>query len=183
MKKNIYKFCLCGFFAALTAIGAFIKIPLPLVPFTLQALACFLSGVLLGARYGFISQFIYLSVGLIGIPVFTNGGGITYVFQPTFGYLIGFMIASFLIGFILKNKKKNFKNILIACILGLIVLYVIGIIYMYLISNFYLGKQMSIWKVIYVGGIVSLPGDLLVCLLTSLISVKIIPILKKQGLY
>lgn len=81
---------LCGLFAALTAIGAFIKIPLPppLVPFTLQFLFCALAGVLLGSKVGALSQLIYVLVGLVGIPVFTEGSGLHYVVKPTFGYLI-----------------------------------------------------------------------------------------------
>lgn len=75
---------LVAMFAALTAIGAFIKIPIPYVPFTLQFLFCAFAGMILGARLGALSQIIYVAIGLAGIPVFTEGGGIGYVFKPTF---------------------------------------------------------------------------------------------------
>ena len=96
---------LVALFAALTAIGAFIKIPIPYVPITLQVLFCAYSGLLLGARRGLYSQLLYLAVGLIGIPIFTNGGGPAYVLQPTFGYLVGFALCSYIIGKVTENVK------------------------------------------------------------------------------
>lgn len=68
---------LCGMFAALTAAGAFIQIPVPFMDyFTLQFLFVLLAGMLLGPRYGSISMGIYVLVGLAGVPVFAAGGGI-----------------------------------------------------------------------------------------------------------
>ena len=72
-KLNTKSLILCSLFAALIAVGAFIKIPIPVVPFTLQVLFTTLAGLLLGPRLGAISVGIYLLVGLIGIPVFTQG--------------------------------------------------------------------------------------------------------------
>lgn len=82
---------LCALFAALIAVGAFIKIPIPGVPFTLQVLFTTLAGLLLGSRMGAVSVAIYIILGLAGVPIFTGGGGIGYVVYPTFGYLIGFL--------------------------------------------------------------------------------------------
>ena len=76
---------LIGLFAALIVAGAFIKIPIPYVPFTLQFLFILFAGMLLGKRLGLLSQVVYLLIGLTGAPVFTNGGGPGYVLQPTFG--------------------------------------------------------------------------------------------------
>ena len=66
---------LCALFTALSAIGAFIRIPVPLVPFTLQITFTTLAGLLLGSKKGAISVAVYVLMGLIGIPVFTQGGG------------------------------------------------------------------------------------------------------------
>ena len=74
-----------GLFTTLIILGAFIKIPVPVIPFTLQFLFVSLAGLLLGAKYGGLSVFIYAALGLAGLPVFTAGGGITYVVFPTFG--------------------------------------------------------------------------------------------------
>ncbi len=84
-------------------------------------------------------------VGLLGIPVFTQGGGPSYVFQPTFGYLIGFIFGAYIIGKITENLKSiNIKNLFLAGILGLLVIYLFGVSYMYVIYNFYLGDAMSL---------------------------------------
>ena len=65
----------CGLFTALIAVGAFIKIPVPVVPFTLQYLFTMLAGLLLGARLGSLSVFAYMVLGLAGLPIFTESGG------------------------------------------------------------------------------------------------------------
>ena len=77
---------LCALFTALSAIGAFIRIPVPLVPFTLQITFTTLAGLLLGSKKGAISVAVYVLMGLIGIPVFTQGGGFSYVLKPSFGF-------------------------------------------------------------------------------------------------
>lgn len=82
---------LFALFTALIAIGAFIRIPVPFCPFTLQLLFTTLAGLLLGSRRGAASVAVYVFLGTIGLPVFTSGGGPSYIFQPTFGYLLGFI--------------------------------------------------------------------------------------------
>ena len=94
-------------FSALIAVGAFIKIPLGVVPLTLQLFFVILAGLLLGARLGFIAVFTYVAIGLLGIPVFTRGGGIGYVLQPTFGYILGFCFAAFVAGLIVEKSAKK----------------------------------------------------------------------------
>ena len=169
-------------FASLTAVGAFIKIPLPIVPFTLQYFFCALGAMILGSKKGALSQSLYVLMGLIGIPIFTQGGGIQYIFNLTFGYLVGFILGAFVIGKIAENTKKitNIK-ILIACILGLIIIYLFGVIHMYIIYNFYLGEVVGIWKIINIGILAFLPGDLILSLMISIVGVKVIPVLRRLG--
>jgi biotin synthase len=85
----------CGLFAALIAVGAFIKIPGPIVPFTAQFLFVNLAGILLGKKGGALAVGVYIALGLIGIPIFAEGGGIGYVLNPKFGYLIGFFVGAY----------------------------------------------------------------------------------------
>ena len=85
----------CGLFTALIAVGAFIKIPIPVVPFTLQYLFTMLAGLLLGSRLGTVSVLSYMLLGLAGLPIFSEGGGLWYVFKPSFGYIIGFAVGTF----------------------------------------------------------------------------------------
>lgn len=172
---------LCGLFTALIAIGAFIRIPVPVVPFTLQFLFTMLAGILLGGRYGAISVAIYVLLGLMGLPVFTEGGGPGYIFQPTFGYLIGFIIASGVTGSIInKTTIPSYKRLLSANFIGLIIVYAFGLIYCYFISNFYLGKAVSAWVVFLYGFILAVPGDIVLCIIAAVIGKKILPIINSN---
>ena len=89
---------LCAMFVVLIAAGAWIKIPVPVVPFTLQYLFTMLAGILLGGRRGALAVCVYLALGLAGLPIFAQGGGLSYLLQPSFGYLIGFAAGAFVTG-------------------------------------------------------------------------------------
>ncbi|MEY9973823.1 biotin transport system substrate-specific component [Lysinibacillus sp. RC46] len=151
-RQSTLSLVMIAMFAALTAIGAFIKIPLPVVPFTLQIVFVFLAGSLLGSRNGLQSQLVYMGVGLVGLPVFTQGGGITYVLQPTFGFLIGFALAALVIGFMIERvdtpTKKHFIG---ANIVGLFIIYAVAVPYLYVSLNFWLHMKTS-WSHIFVVG-------------------------------
>ncbi len=170
-------------FAALTAIGAFIKIETPFVPFTLQYLFCAYSGVLLGFRKALYSQLLYVGIGLIGLPVFTKGGGPAYVFQPTFGYLIGFIVCAAFIGwFVEKNKTLTFANILLPVLGGLMLVYVCGVPYLYGIVNLYLGKAMPFSAAIAAGFTPYIVPDLMMSVLVAVTALRVVPILRRSGL-
>lgn len=183
MKFKTKDMILVALFAALTAIGAFIKIPTPLVPFTLQYLFCAYSGILLGAKGGLYSQLLYLGVGLVGFPVFTQGGGPTYIFQPTFGYIIGFSICSYIIGKLTEKLDKITLTGLLGPILaGMSVVYSCGIIHLYLIMNFYLGKTMSFKAAVIAGLFPFVFSDLIYSVIIALTATAIVPSLRKLGL-
>ena len=170
-------------FAALTAVGAFIKIPLPYVPITFQIFFCLLAGILLGAKLGMASQIVYLAVGLCGIPVFTYGGGPAYVLNPTFGYLLGLSVCAFVVGKLVERMKKiTITKLLGISIIGILIIYAIGVPYLYLIKNLYLDSQTSLWTVLYYGFISTIPGDIIKCYLAALIGSRLIPILKNKNL-
>ena len=82
-------------FAALTAVGAFIRIPLGYSSITLQTFFTAMAGCVLGPWYGALSQLVYVALGLVGLPIFTQGGGIGYLMQPTCGFLIGLIPMAF----------------------------------------------------------------------------------------
>ncbi len=162
--NKIKKMILVSLFAALTAVGAYIKIPGPPVPFTLQIFFVLLSGLLLGSKAGFASQALYILIGLIGIPVFADGGGFSYVLNYKFGYLLGFAAAAFIIGLI-NEKLFTGKNYLIkymaASFAGLLACYAIGIGYMYLILKYVNSSSPQISALITKGFIIFLPWDML----------------------
>ncbi|MEY8763117.1 MULTISPECIES: biotin transporter BioY [Clostridium] len=165
---------LISIFAALTAIGAFIRIPIPFVPFTLQWLFCALSGIVLGARLGALSQILYVSMGLIGIPIFTEGGGLSYIFKPTFGYLIGFIVASYVIGKLYSKIQKNsFVKSLLCVLSGLFFVYLFGVLHLYLIYNLYLGDRKTMGWAVFYGFIICVGGDLLISVSVAFLSLKL----------
>jgi biotin transport system substrate-specific component len=181
MKITIKEMILTALFAALTAVGAFIKVPLPYIPFTLQYFFCAFAGIFLGARLGAVSQILYIIIGLIGIPVFTEGGGPSYVLKPTFGYLIGFIAAAWAIGKILQNDTKpSILKLIAAQIAGLVPMYVIGVIYLYFISNVYLKKGMPFTMAVKFGFIPFIGADLVKIIAAALIAYKVVPLLKKS---
>lgn len=174
---------LVALFAALTAIGAFIRIEIPFVPFTLQPFFMALAGILLGSRLGGLSQLVYLLVGLAGMPVFTKGGGPAYVFQPTFGYLIGYVFAAYIIGKITeKYRDLNFIKVFFATVVGLFLVYLIGVPYLYLISKYYLNDPKTVEWAVVNGFVIFVAKDLFLCGIIALNAPKILSILRKTGL-
>ena len=180
MNLSIQDKVLIAVFAALTSIGAFIRIPIPYVPFTMQFFFCSISGIVLGSKKGALSQLLYIFIGLIGIPVFTKGGGPQYILQPTFGYLIGLILASYIIGKVVELKSNDFKNLFLANIFGIACIYVIGVTYFYLINKFYLGINMSIRVAIYNGLLLTFPGDIIKSILTASIGVRLLNTIKSK---
>ena len=182
MKFNVKSIVLCSLFAALAGVGAFIKIPIPYVPISLQSFFTTLAGLLLGAHLGATSVAIYVIIGLLGIPVFTQGGGLAYILQPTFGYLLGFILGAFITGKIMENKKVSFLRSLIACLFGLIAIYAVGVPYFYIIANYFIGKPIGVLPLLSVGFLSTLPGDIIKCLVCALLATKLIPIIRKGNL-
>lgn len=177
---NVKNMILCALFVALIAIGAFIKIPVPVCPFTLQLLFTALAGLLLGARLGFTAVTVYVVVGLIGIPVFTQGGGPSYVLQPTFGYLIGFAIGSYVIGLLTeKIARPSLMRLLTVNFINLFIVYLFGMVYVYAINEFYLNTSIGIWPLFLYCFILVVPGDIVLCIIAALIGRKLIPIVRK----
>ncbi len=182
MKSNRTKnMMLCALFVALIAVGAFIRIPVPVVPFTLQYLFTMLAGLLLGGKRGFIAVCIYIFLGLIGLPIFASGGGIGYVFQPSFGYIIGFAVGAFVTGVIAnKSDKPGYKRLLAANFIGLGIVYLLGMIYYYLISIFYLGTPIGLWPLFLYCFILAVPGDILLCIAGAILGKRLIPLIKTE---
>lgn len=164
---------LFGLFTALIAAGAFIRIPVPVCPFTLQLLFTTLAGLLLGSRQGALAVALYVALGLAGVPVFTEGGGPSYIFQPTFGYLIGFIAGAWLTGRIRESWGGSFVQVLAANLTGLAAVYLFGMIYVYLIGNYYLGTPIGVWTVILYCFLLAVPGDLCLCVLAAVLEKRL----------
>ncbi len=121
-------------FAALTAFGARFEVWQYPVPYTLQTMFVLLAGAFLGKRNGALSQFLYLGVGAIGLPVFAAGGtlGIARIIGPTGGYLLAFPIAAFIVGYLIENRK-SYLGILGSMAAGLFIIFALGTIHLHFV--------------------------------------------------
>lgn len=176
----------CGMFTALIAVGAFIKIMIPLgifqVTFSLQFLFALLAGLLLGSKAGGISVLIYLVTGLIGIPIFAHGGGPGYLMRPTFGFLIGFAAAAVIAGSINeKYKKVTFPKMLFACFVGEMAYYACGLIYYFFMFNYVLTNDVPIGvaELFSVWFLSTVVPDFALCILATVMALRLGPILNK----
>jgi len=141
MKKipDTRQMILCAVFAAMTGAGALIAFPLPIspVPVTLQNFFVLLSGALLGAYSGAVSQLIYLAMGIMGLPVFAKGSaGPGVLMGPTGGYLAGFVPASFFVGLLLeKTRSRSLSVISGTMVFGLAVIYIFGTLWLMFVTR------------------------------------------------
>ena len=158
------RMALCSLFTALIAIGAFLQIPLPNFDyFTLQFFFVLMAGMLLGARLGALSAALYVLIGLLGIPVFAAGGGISYVLRPSFGFLLGFIVTAFFSGW---------KTCFLAVLAGLLATYGIGLAYKYVILNYYTGTEISFSLLLLSCFPLDLPKDILCSILAAYVALR-----------
>lgn len=151
---------LAGLFTALTAMGAFLRIPLGLTAITLQTFVTVMAGIVLGARWGMLSQAAYVVLGLVGLPIFLLGGGPGYVLQPSFGFLLGLIPCAGITGALAGGGRRP-GRIVLACVLGECAMYLVGVPHLYGICNLYLGRGLSLETVVTTGMLLYLPGDAL----------------------
>jgi len=135
---KIYKMVFAALFAALIAVGAYIKIPTAPVPITLQTFFVLLSIVILGRKWGTICIIVYLLVGFANFPVFAGGSsGLGVLIGPTGGYLYSFVIVALLIGsFSEKITKPNPIKIFAVSICGSLLILLIGTIHLAYVNNY-----------------------------------------------
>lgn len=170
---------LSAMLAALTAIGAFIRVPAGYTSFTLQVFFTLTAGILLGPYYGMLSQIIYVLLGLAGLPIFTEGGGLMYVAKPGFGFLLGLIPAAFVTGLLTKKLGCTFGKLILSCLCGLAVLYLVGLPYLYCIITFVLGSSMSVGTLLWSYCAIFLPFDGAKILVASLLGAKLAPQLSR----
>ena len=175
-RSTVLPLVLTALFAALTAIGAFLRIPAGEISFTLQVFFTSMAGILLGPWWGAASQVVYVLLGLIGLPIFTQGGGLSYLMQPTCGFLIGLIPTAWLIGLLTAKRELRPLRTAAACLAGLAMLYAVGLPYMAVILNGYMGKGMDVSAILWAGMLPFLPGDMLKIAVTALLA----PLLQKR---
>jgi biotin transport system substrate-specific component len=166
---------LASLMAALTAVGAYIHVPIGPVPIVLSTLFVLLAGLLLGSRWGLTSMGLYLLVGAIGIPVFAGGkGGFAHFFGPTGGYLFGYVLASWITGFISERARGLLILDIFAVLVGSLAIYGLGIPWLKMVT------QLSWPKTLMVGVVPFLIGDAVKASVAIILARAIRPVLKRQ---
>jgi biotin transport system substrate-specific component len=131
--------------AALMTAGAYISIPVGPVPIVLQNMFVFLAGLLLGSRWGLASVGVYLLAGACGLPVFAGGmGGIGRIIGPTGGYLIGYLPAVFIVGYISGKGAARVSYDILAMICGTLILYTCGVTWLKTLTAMTWSKTLAI---------------------------------------
>lgn len=170
----------CALFTALVAAGAFLSIPMPSgVPISLQFLFTNLAGVLLGRKKGLTSILVYIILGLIGIPIFTAGGGIGYIFKPSFGYILGFAGGTWLAGYISEKGKGTVMTYIWAGFADMAVVFTVGLFYFNTIMTYYIGTPIDTKTLFVTGFLMFAPADIIYCILSGFLAKRLQPVLKK----
>lgn len=161
-------------FAALTAVGALISIPLQPVPIVLSNLFMSLAAAFLGGPLGALSQVIYILIGALGLPVFSGGkAGIGVLFGPTGGYLIGYIVGAYLIGTLVRLRNApGFAWIAFSMTAGLCVVYAIGVLQLTYVAD------LSLEKALTVGALPFLPGDAVKIAAATFLTLKLRDIIR-----
>ncbi len=161
--------------AALTAVGAYLSIPIGPVPIVLQNMFVLLSGLLLGSRWGLASVGVYILAGACGLPVFAGGlGGISRLIGPTGGYLLGYLPAVYVIGLITEKIKQNIVFDVIAMICGCIIIYACGVTWLKILTG------MTWSKTLMVGMYPFVIGDVLKIAAAAIIAKGLRPVIMKN---
>jgi biotin transport system substrate-specific component len=169
-------------FTGLTCIGGFIRIPLAPVPITLQTLFVYLAGISLGPWPGMLSQYLFLIIGLIGIPVFAHGSGPAYLFQPTFGYLLAFPLAAWVTGAIARRVQLvsfSVWALFPAMFAGMGVIFAMGYLGLVLNLHWIAGKTVRFIPLLWSGVLLFIPGEIMKMILAGYMAKKMFSLIPK----
>lgn len=123
---SLLDMAMVSMFVGVVSICAWITILLP-VPFTMQVFGVYTAVGVLGVRKGSLCVFVYLLLGLVGVPVFSGfQGGIAYLFGSTGGFLLGFLPASVVTGFLIRKGKNSVLSLSVSMGIGQLICYLFG---------------------------------------------------------
>lgn len=148
---------------SLLIISAQFSIPIGPIAISLQTFVVLIIGLILSTRQAVLTTVLYLVVGLIGLPVFTQAmGGPHSIILPSFGFILSFTPAVWGMSKVRNmNSTHQVNNYVIAVLLGNLIIYLVGIAYMAFILIVYLGNEMSFWKILSIGMLPFIPGDII----------------------
>lgn len=183
-RNKTFDLTLGAMFVALTAIGANMTSIAPFlviggVPITLQTFFAVLAGLVLGSRLGAFTMFVYMMLGLAGVPVFAQfKGGVAMALSPTFGFILSFILVAYVAGKIIEYKKSTSAYI-IAALIATAINYLIGTNWMYAAYQLWFAAPEAVsYQLAWLWMIVPLPKDIALAILAGLFAVR----LKKYGL-
>ncbi len=163
--SNIKEMTKSAIFCTLLCIGAFIKIPFPNMPMTMQMFFVLLGAVVLRPTTVLLSVALYIALGFAGLPVFSQGGGLSYVMVPSFGYILGFLPAVYF-----GAKTKSLIKALAVCILWV---YAVGLSYFWALTGALSGDFKIFIHIIKVYIPAMLPKDILSAALAAIVAKRL----------
>lgn len=179
VKLSARDLVLTGLSIALITVGAYARITLFVVPFTLQLVFVMLIALAFGHKVGFLSTSLYTVMGLLGIPIFSKGGGLGYIASPSFGYIMGFVACAFVIGYLAGPNKLSgtpaslLGKTFLVTLLGLLIVYTFGVSYWFLLEKIMIQSGASLFEIAYKGAVLFVPKDLFLCLIVSMVGPKL----------
>ncbi|MFC3209961.1 biotin transporter BioY [Planomicrobium okeanokoites] len=169
-------------FSALMAIGANLTSFLIIggVPITLQTFFAILAGLLLGSKLGAASMVVYAFIGLAGVPVFAKfSGGMDTIISPTFGFIVSFILLSYVVGLI-AEKFPTRKGFVAAALAGLAINYLFGTNWMYAAYKLWFAAPEGFtYMMAWAWMVPPLPKDLILAVLAGLFGFRLKPIIRK----
>jgi biotin transport system substrate-specific component len=158
---SLRKKMLVSLFAALLCVSSYIVIPIGPVPITFQVLFVLLAGAVLGAEMGALSVVIWILLGAFGLPVFAGGkAGPMVLIGPTGGYLPGFVICAWVVGFLTRKDSSSRLRTAVAMLVGLGIAYIVGLAGFMASFAFFLQKPMSLQQALTIAVFPFIPLDL-----------------------
>ncbi|MDP4133770.1 MAG: biotin transporter BioY [Bacillota bacterium] len=177
-KSKIYQMTIIGVMAAVICILGPLSIPIGVVPVTFTNLAIYFSLYALGIKRGTVSYLIYMLIGFIGLPVFSNfSGGPSKLLGPTGGFIIGFIFMAAISGYFIDCFFNSRALCFLGMVLGMAVCYAFGTIWLS-----YQGK-LTIGAAVAVGVTPFILGDLIKILIAAVLGPQIRKRLMKAGLF
>lgn len=166
--------CFTGLMAQVT-----LAIPWSPVLITFQTFAALMAGVILGGKYGGLSMILYTVLGIIGMPWFSGmNHGLSFIFQASGGYIIGFIFAAAFIGYVFDhyaNSRKPVQTVIVMLIANFGLIYIPGLIGLYNVMLTKTGVPLSFTQLLMMGAVPFIVGDLIKIALASGITTSILP--------
>lgn len=155
-------------FAAIICIAAPVSVQVGPIPITLATFAIYLAGAILGGKRGMIAVIVYIMLGAVGLPVFSNfNGGFTALLGPTGGYIIGYIPLVLLTGIFSDMNSKKHWTMIIGMLLGTVALYTFGTAWFMIMTESSLGRALALCALPFI------PGDALKIVCVSAIAMPL----------